>query len=56
LLIKHYYHPEFVPETNGQRQDYASFAAGHQRVYATDISYGVRYNDTPGSSVPTRSP
>jgi hypothetical protein len=45
LLIKHYYHPDFVLETNGQRQDYAGFLAGHQRVYETAISYAVRYDD-----------
>jgi hypothetical protein len=40
-----YYHPEFRLTTNGQIQDYAAFAAGHERIYATDITYAVRYDD-----------
>ena len=31
--------------TNGQVQDYRAFAAGHERVYATDINYAIRYDE-----------
>jgi len=44
-LIEHYYHPEFRLYTNGQIQDYAAFAAGHQTVYGTEIEYVVSYDD-----------
>jgi hypothetical protein len=44
-LVSHYYHPDFVLETNGQKQDYTAFAEGHRKVYATDIAYEVRYDD-----------
>ena len=44
-LISHYYHPDFVLETNGQKQDYTAFAEGHRKVYAADITYEVRYDD-----------
>ena len=44
-LISHYYHPDFLLETNGQKQDYTAFAEGHRKVYATDIVYEVRYDD-----------
>jgi hypothetical protein len=44
-LISHYYHPDFLLETNGQKQDYTAFAEGHRKVYATDIAYEVRYDD-----------
>ena len=43
-LISHYYHPSFVLETNGQLQDYATFAQGHERVYESTISYEVRFD------------
>ena len=44
-LVSRYYHPEFQLETNGQRQDYAAFVAGHARVYPTPIQYAVRYDE-----------
>jgi len=44
-LIPHYYHADFLLETNGQTQDYESFAKGHERVYATPITYEVRYDE-----------
>lgn len=44
-LIPHYYDPDFLLETNGQTQDYRAFVEGHERVYATSISYRVRYDD-----------
>lgn len=44
-LISHYYHPDFILDTNGQKQDYEAFSAGHEKVYATDITYKVGYDD-----------
>jgi hypothetical protein len=44
-LIAQYYHPDFLLETNGELQDLDAFLQGHRRVYATDISYAVRYDD-----------
>jgi hypothetical protein len=44
-LIGRYYHPDFELETNGQRQNYAAFVGGHERVYASSISYDVRYDE-----------
>jgi hypothetical protein len=43
-LIPHYYHPDFLLETNGKKQDYEAFAQGHDTVYATPIRYEVRYD------------
>jgi hypothetical protein len=43
--IEAYYDPEFELTTNGRVQDYATFVAGHERVYATDIEYAVEYDD-----------
>jgi hypothetical protein len=40
-----YYDPGFLLYTNGQVQDYAAFCAGHARVYPTEISYAVEYDD-----------
>jgi hypothetical protein len=40
-----YYNPDFELYTNGQVQDYESFHAGHARVYPTEISYAVEYDD-----------
>ena len=44
-LIARYYHPGFRLFTNGTVQSYDDFAAGHRRVYASAISYAVRYDD-----------
>lgn len=44
-LAPRYYHPDFQLTTNGQEQDYAAFVAGHERVYATPISYAFSYDD-----------
>ncbi len=44
-LIEHYYHPEFIMYSDGLRQDFAEFAAGHRRIYATAISYDVTYDE-----------
>lgn len=44
-LIAEFYAPSFVMESNGSRQDFAAFAASHERVYATAISYAVSYDE-----------
>jgi hypothetical protein len=44
-LIERYYHPDFLLYTNGQEQAYDAFADGHRRVYATEISYDISYDD-----------
>ena len=44
-LISEFYDPDLRLETNGQVQGYAAFAAGHERVYETDIAYAVEYDD-----------
>ncbi len=44
-LIATYYHPDFRMTSNGVDQGYPEFAAGHERVYRTPISYAVRYDD-----------
>jgi hypothetical protein len=43
--VEKYYEPDFLLYTNGQVQDYASFHAGHARVYPTEISYAVEYDN-----------
>jgi hypothetical protein len=43
--VERYYDPGFVLATNGRTQDYAEFHAGHARVYPTEISYSVEYDD-----------
>ena len=53
-LLPHYYHPDFVLETNGRQQDYETFAAGHRKIYATDVTYEVRYDDAAWVENPTR--
>lgn len=45
-LISRYYHPDFLLETNGRRQGFAEFSAGHARLYATSISYDIRYDES----------
>lgn len=44
--VSRYYHPAFELESNGMRQGYAEFLAGHQRVYGTSIEYEVRYDES----------
>jgi len=44
-LVGRYYDPDFELTTNGTTQDYAEFEAGHRRVYGTDISYAVEYDE-----------
>lgn len=44
-LIEHYYHPDFVMASDGLDQGYADFRDGHRRLYATEISYAVEYDE-----------
>jgi hypothetical protein len=44
-LIEQYYHPDFVMHSDGLRQDFAEFAAGHRGIYETAISYAISYDD-----------
>lgn len=44
-LIEHYYHPDFVMTSDGLTQEFDSFADGHRRVYATDITYSIDYDE-----------
>jgi hypothetical protein len=43
--IERFYAPSFVMDSNGVTQDYAAFAASHERVYGTEISYSVEYDE-----------
>jgi hypothetical protein len=43
--VEKYYDPGLLLYTNGQVQDYEAFHAGHARVYPTEISYAVEYDD-----------
>ena len=52
-LVPVYYHPDLLLTTNGQVQDYAAFASGHQKVYGTAISYAVTYDDEAWVESPT---
>lgn len=45
VLIEHYYHPEFVMYSDGLRQNFTEFAAGHRGIYQTEISYAIEYDD-----------
>ena len=53
-LIATYYHPDFRLTSNGVEQGYADFAAGHERVYDTPISYAVRYDEQAWVQTPDR--
>jgi len=44
-LVDEYYDPGFLCTTNGVTQELAEFRAGHERVYATAISYSVEYDE-----------
>lgn len=43
--IERFYDPSFVMYSNGLRQEFEAFAAGHRAVYATAISYAVEYDE-----------
>lgn len=44
-LAERFYDPGFVLYSNGIRQEFAAFTAEHRKVYATDITYQVEYDD-----------
>ena len=44
-LIEHYYHPEFVMYSDGLAQSFIEFAASHRKIYTTEISYAISYDD-----------
>lgn len=44
-VIDRYYDPQFVMYSNGIKQEFAAFAAEHRKVYATDITYALEYDD-----------
>jgi hypothetical protein len=43
--VETYYDPGLLLYTNGQVQDYEAFHDGHARVYPTEISYAIEYDD-----------
>lgn len=53
-LLPVYYHPDFTLTTNGQQQDYDTFAAGHAKVYPTPITYSVSYDEQAWVEAPDR--
>jgi hypothetical protein len=53
-VIDTYYHPDFLLHTNGTIQDLEEFRAGHARVYPTQISYAVEFDDTSWIRPPIR--
>src|SRR5262245_52297077 len=44
-LIERYYHPEFVMYSDGLAQNFTEFADSHRKIYLTDISYAIEYDD-----------
>lgn len=44
-LISKYYHELFELYANGQTQDYNYFLDFHQKIYQTEISYKVSYDE-----------
>ena len=44
-LIPEFYHPEFEMHVNGQVQDYEYFKEYHEKIYTTEISYSVFYDE-----------
>ncbi|WP_219908309.1 hypothetical protein [Paraburkholderia sp. BL18I3N2] len=53
-LIAHYHHPDFILETNGQKQDYDASAEGHRKVYAAEDTNEIRYDDGTWAESPER--
>ncbi|MBU9818459.1 hypothetical protein J1782_00950 [Rahnella sp. BCC 1045] len=45
-LAPRFYHPEFRLVSNGQEENYNAFIDGHKKIYETDISYSVRYDES----------
>jgi hypothetical protein len=44
-MVSEFYAPSFVMESNGVTQGYVEFVEGHERLYGTDITYAVTYDD-----------
>lgn len=44
-LAEHYYDPDFVMYSDGLSQGYNDFREGHRKIYETDISYAVEYDE-----------
>lgn len=44
-LIEYYYDPDLVMYSDGLSQNYAEFSDSHRKLYATDISYAVEYDE-----------
>ena len=44
-LIPKYYHEEFELYANGQTQSYKYFLDFHEKIYQTEISYKVSYDE-----------
>ncbi|GFG63840.1 hypothetical protein MKUB_13300 [Mycobacterium kubicae] len=44
-VIEHYYHPDFVMNSDGLTQDYAAFRDSHRSLYRTAIHYAVEYDE-----------
>lgn len=43
--IPRYHHPDFLLYTNGTTQDYEAYTRGHETVYASPITYRIRYDE-----------
>lgn len=43
--LARFHHPDFVLCTNGTQQTYEEFKRGHEKVYGTEITHAVRYDD-----------
>lgn len=52
--LPRYYHPEFVMTSNGHQQRFEEFAAEHQRLYQTSISYLIDYDEAAWVESPDR--
>ncbi len=43
-LIPVYYHPDFLMYTNGKVMDYDEMLRSHREIYATPITYSIRFD------------
>lgn len=43
--IARFYAPDFELHSNGVVRGFEEFAEGHRQVYASEITYGVEYDD-----------
>jgi hypothetical protein len=44
-LAEHYYHPDFLMNSDGLSQDFAAFRESHRKLYETAIGYAVEYDE-----------